>query len=309
MLQAALLLLGCALSHYLWEINVTVASVAVGVTSFGVIFYIFLIVAGTASESCPYQTPGSHALRYFSRRLLSPATSGSDGQTTALDSQCISWMLQTSLDKDVRLLALKHFTTIVELGNVDPALAVNCFHAFISCVEAGMGYYDPVIVQGLQELATASALGLLIIILHLSAVDSTSRVLDNLRQRYTKVFPVNADFGGHQFYHTMNAVHRLFVRPKGRQVFQWWDYKPSAQEHVTLSHNIMKFTKSEYQRTRRVKVPRWILRFAIHSLSLDPLPPTSVVVDCLLIIATDLGCDAYQLDAATIPSDERCVCP
>jgi hypothetical protein len=39
MLQVALLLLGCALSRYLWEINVTVASVVIGVTSFGMIFY------------------------------------------------------------------------------------------------------------------------------------------------------------------------------------------------------------------------------------------------------------------------------
>jgi hypothetical protein len=55
--EIALLLLGCALSRYLWEINVTVASVVIGVTSFGMIFYIFVIVAGTISVICPYQTP------------------------------------------------------------------------------------------------------------------------------------------------------------------------------------------------------------------------------------------------------------
>jgi glucan phosphoethanolaminetransferase (alkaline phosphatase superfamily) len=47
MLQVALLLLGCALSRYLWEIDVTVASVTVAVTSSGVIFYLFIVVAGT----------------------------------------------------------------------------------------------------------------------------------------------------------------------------------------------------------------------------------------------------------------------
>ena len=63
MLQAALLLLGCALSRYLWEMDTTIASVILGVTSFGIIFYFFVIVAGTASESCPYQTPWSRVLR------------------------------------------------------------------------------------------------------------------------------------------------------------------------------------------------------------------------------------------------------
>ena len=63
MLQAALLLLGCALSRYLWEINTTVASVVLGVTSFGVLFYLFIVVAGAVFVSCPYQTPGAHILR------------------------------------------------------------------------------------------------------------------------------------------------------------------------------------------------------------------------------------------------------
>ena len=36
MLQLALLLLGCALSRYLWEVDTAVASVVLGVTPFGV---------------------------------------------------------------------------------------------------------------------------------------------------------------------------------------------------------------------------------------------------------------------------------
>ena len=53
MLQAALLLFGCALSRYLWEVDMTIASVVLGVTSFGVLSYLFIVIAGTASESCP----------------------------------------------------------------------------------------------------------------------------------------------------------------------------------------------------------------------------------------------------------------
>jgi len=65
MLQAALLLLGCALSRYLWEYNTTVASVVIGVTSFGVLFYLFIVAAGTFSVNCPYQTPGADFLRHI----------------------------------------------------------------------------------------------------------------------------------------------------------------------------------------------------------------------------------------------------
>src|ERR1700679_2090168 len=63
MLQGALLLLGCALSRYLWEVNTTIAAVVLGVTSFGALFYAFIVVAGTISESCPYQTPVARIFR------------------------------------------------------------------------------------------------------------------------------------------------------------------------------------------------------------------------------------------------------
>ena len=65
MLQAALLLFGCALSQYLWDISITVAFVIAGFTSFAVVFYLFIIVAGAVFESCPYQTPGSYILRHL----------------------------------------------------------------------------------------------------------------------------------------------------------------------------------------------------------------------------------------------------
>ena len=67
MLQAALLLLGGALSRYLWEVNITIASVVLGVASLGVVFYILIIITGTASDSCPYQTPFSRIFRYAPR--------------------------------------------------------------------------------------------------------------------------------------------------------------------------------------------------------------------------------------------------
>ena len=76
-LQTTLLLLGCALSRYVWEIDVTIASVVLGVTSFGVIFYLFIVTAGTVSESFPYQTHTAHVLRRIFRHLLSALHSAS----------------------------------------------------------------------------------------------------------------------------------------------------------------------------------------------------------------------------------------
>ena len=57
MLQLALLLLGCALSVYLWTINHTIARVIITFTLSGVALYTLITIAAMLSPSCPYQTP------------------------------------------------------------------------------------------------------------------------------------------------------------------------------------------------------------------------------------------------------------
>lgn len=63
MLQIALLLLAVGLSRYTWTINASVARTLLGLTAFGVAFFILIVVAGTSSYECPFQTPASLALR------------------------------------------------------------------------------------------------------------------------------------------------------------------------------------------------------------------------------------------------------
>ena len=63
MLQLALLLLAIGLSRYMWTINTSVAYTLLGLTAFGVGFFLLVIVAGTSSYECPFQTPASLALR------------------------------------------------------------------------------------------------------------------------------------------------------------------------------------------------------------------------------------------------------
>jgi hypothetical protein len=65
MLQIALLLLVCGLSQSMWSVNTSVASVIISFTILGVLFYIGIVVAGTSSYECPFQTPASIGLRHL----------------------------------------------------------------------------------------------------------------------------------------------------------------------------------------------------------------------------------------------------
>jgi len=84
---------------------------------------------------------------------------------------------------------------------------------------------------------------------------------------------------------------------------QWGDYKPSSGEHIIVARALARLARFEHRRRGQRKVPRWLLRFAFHSLSQYPVPPTSIITDCLSIIAVDLGCNFSSIAS----SHERCV--
>ena len=392
MLQAALLLLGCALSCYLWDIDITVASVVIAVTSLSIIFYIFIIIAGTASESCPYQTPGSHAIRYLwpqAKRILhsairhisrksktvqtikgkmrwynplwprsmipvflkstvsgvahaiaidayhlgwvmvwaptvgiyhltsaiviplvshlhgtsSTSEQGSDLQLPALDLRCISWMLQTSLDKDVHLSTLKHLTTMMPLTDFDPTLVMDCFNVVVGCISVSK--CKAVIVEGLEQLAVVSTMCFLRAFHQLSAMDLTSSVCEDVRQHHKKAFPVETDFGGLLWYTVVIRACGLTDQHLNLHCTQWDNFGPSSQQLIPVMRAVAEASQVECRGVQHQKVSRQILRFTLCTLSIHPPPPTSIIVDCLSIIAIDLGCDISSIGTTLT---DRCVC-
>ena len=74
MLQASLLLLACGLCQYMWSINVSVAIIIITLTVLGVLFYTGIVIAGTSSYECPFQTPASTTLRGLWKRIHPQAT-------------------------------------------------------------------------------------------------------------------------------------------------------------------------------------------------------------------------------------------
>ena len=401
MLQGALLLLGCALSRYLWEVNIVVASVVLGITSFGMALYLLIVIAGTAFESCPYQTPGAsicrpivHYVRYhlhpavISSKLLdatqdtfthqvfhqlwkhfehpwhsthnitnlswlllipfslafdfiqlatiliacfvtgvylkfgevrwllvsfcksayhwfthAPQACGLDQHTITLDLQCISWILQTSLDKLVHLVALKHLAAIPDLTQFNPTLVTGCFNVFTNCIR--VRDRRVVIKRGFEELATVSASIFLRTFLHLSVMDPTSSTLVDIRRHYDKVFPRTMDFTGLPFRSTMTKVHLLFGDiPVSGHPEQDNVILPTP-ERIPFSRDIVNIAQAECQRTRHRGVPHPFLQFVVYSLSVEPPPPVSVIADCLKIVAIELGCDLSHITT----SEDRYICP
>jgi hypothetical protein len=142
--------------------------------------------------------------------------------------------------------------------------------------------------------------------------ESSSGVLVDVCQQYARIFTPNIKFNGLPFHHIFGAIHftlhRGWWRRQGvgarqarHQQVQWSNYKLSSWEDIVFSHALTKLAQSVYQRRR--KVPCWILRFVLHTLSMDPLPSTLITVNCLSIIAISLDCDISEIRNVT--PDER----
>jgi len=63
MLQIALLLLACGLCRHMITINTPIFDVLIILTVLGLLFYIGIVIFGTSSYECPFQTPASTNLR------------------------------------------------------------------------------------------------------------------------------------------------------------------------------------------------------------------------------------------------------
>jgi hypothetical protein len=91
MLQLALLLLACGLSRYVWSVNTSVARVVISFTVLGIIFYVGIVIAGTSSYACPFQTPASTALRALRSKKTTQKLLASLSSSRVISFVYITW--------------------------------------------------------------------------------------------------------------------------------------------------------------------------------------------------------------------------
>jgi len=178
----------------------------------------------------------------------------------------------------------------------DPQLAATYVGVLLECVNVE----DDRVTErpGSEQAARAASICLL---RALSCVDWTVMADEDTFERYALTIPPSANFEGLLCRHTMSAIHALLVNHKGRWL-DWTDYKPHPPEYVFFANALDDVVRARASLVG-LKVPRWTLRFVLHSLSIslsqDPPPPTPVIIACLSIIAVDLGCDISSTSGLT----------
>ena len=90
----------------LWNVNRMTASVVIGFTAFGALFYICISIAGMLSYEWPFQTPLSLGFRRLCEKLFPKPMKPNPG------ADCIFWTLDRITDPEVTMATLKYLADI-----------------------------------------------------------------------------------------------------------------------------------------------------------------------------------------------------
>jgi len=338
MLQAALLLLGYALSEYLFSINKTVAGVLIGFTTAGLLFYLLIVSAATLSYNCPFQTPLSRILSflihsdnghkkyrgrtslYRTKNLPRPWPSGPrswrcggnrpddhimvpmanvpdtdplfdkeiDLDDFVLDSKCITWMFNTSMDADATMAIMKFIPEVVWHAGIRTTPLERIYDTILERFDPSSG--RPILIPKLREATYLSAKALLHLVIQRQCIGNESdRVVFNsiLVRHLTMGF----GFYDSDLEVTLGIIDRIFrnSKPMDWQTFSFTIPHHTWMGHILLYHAWDILGKGE-------PLPNYIREFVLHSLQLEPPPPTTIVADCLFIIGLILGIQLHITD-------------
>ena len=106
----------------------------------------------------------------------------------------------------------------------------------------------------------------------------------------------------------MGVIHGFFVGVGEELVGDdWRRFAGSVDELIPFTHALARITSLHYYRGMGLSnLPLWLISPVLNLLSQDPLPPTTVVVNCLSIIF--MGLDYDTLVTGGVESDEQYVC-
>ena len=334
MLQAALLLLGCALSKFLFTINNLVAWVVVVFTASGFLFYLIIVIAAIISYDCPFQTPLSLIVRYmgslfnerkkyldrlrwffrtFPQKIkglgqqpgnnfnanLPLAFVGSpyappvlfgdedDRKAYVLDSNCIAWMFDMSMDPDVILDIMKFIPEIIWHSGIPTTPLDKLYDTVLECFDYSSKSGSPVVPYKFKNKAYLSAKALLHLGIQRKCMgnESDAVAFDYILHEHRKNLGSRYFEGDSDLDSTLAMIDRIFVENNFNPI-PWQDFSFTDPHHTWMSRILLCHAWGSLKEGNPLH--KDVRGFVRHSLALVPPPPAQTVRNCLYIVGMAL---------------------
>ena len=353
MLQAALLLLGYALSNYLFFVDEVVASVIIGFAGFGLLFYFLIASAATLSYNCPFQTPLSLIIRYLinfdhkHRRYLGrtkqwfkrvfsykkwkvhgPKHGGSgpprahdwnnsvdhtelfmpgppdqpstlfnketDWEGYVLDSDCITWMFEMSMDMDIIMAIMKFIPEVVWHAGIQTTPLQRLYDTVLECFDHSSGH--PTVIPKFRDRAYLAAKALLHLAIQRKCIgdEHDTVVFDSISNKHLPLAPTSYNCDS-DLASTLSIIDCVFGHSKS---IQWQDFSFTPPHHLWMGHILLYRAWDVLGQNQ--PLPDDIKQFVLYSFHLDPPPPAPIIADCLFIVSLALGIPLHKDDLSAM---------
>ena len=332
LLQAGILLLGYALSDYLFSINKVVAGVTIGFTASGALFYLLIVLAAFIFYNCPFQTPFSRYFRWVFRldnerkkksgpndKNLSdhvelPMAYGpppaplfekeADLGEYVLDSKCIARMFQMSIDADVSMAIMKFIPEIVWYAGIRTTPLEKLYDTVLECFDQSSGH--PVVIPRFKEKAYLSAKALVHLAIQRKCIGNDSdKVAFESISNHRLIMGSEDCKGQSDLESTLGIIDRIFSvpgpmlpEPTQPKPMQWANFSFTDEHRAWMGHILLYRAWDAIRKGQ--SLPDDTEEFVLHSGRLEHPPPTPIIADCLFIVGLVLGIELCIYDLLVV---------
>ena len=211
-----------------------------------------------------------------------------------LDSNCIAWMFQMSMDADVIMAIMRFIPEVVWHAGIRTIPLERLYDTVLECFDRSS--CRPVVIPKLRNKAHLSAKALLHLAIQRKCIgdESDKAVFKAISCRYPvmglKYYEDDSDLES-----TLGIIDRVFG---DFDPMCWQGYSLSIPHHAWMGHILL--YRAWDVLSKGDPPPDNIKEFVLYSLRGEPPPPVPIVADCLLIIGLVLGIKLHINDLLVV---------
>ena len=200
-----------------------------------------------------------------------------------LDSNCIAWMFEISMDADVMMAIMRFIPEVVWHAEIRTTPLERLYDTVLECFDRSSGH--PVVIPKLKNKAYLSAKALLHLAIQRKCIgdESDKAVFRSISNRHPIMGSKHYE-GESDLESTLGIVDRVFG---DFEPMYWQNFAFTIPHHAWMGHILLYRAWDVLKKGE--PLPDDIKEFVLYSLRLEPPPPTPIVADCLLIIGLVLG--------------------
>ena len=205
-----------------------------------------------------------------------------------LDSNCIAWMFEISMDADVMMAIMRFIPEVVWHAEIRTTPLEKLYDTVLECFDCSSGGH-PVVIPKLKNKAYLSAKALLHLAFQRKCIgdESDKAVFRSISNQHPIMGSKHYE-GESDLESTLGIVDRVFGN---FEPMHWQNFVFAIPHHAWMGHILLYRAWDVLKKGE--PLPDDIKEFVLYSLRLEPPPPTPIVADCLLIIGLVLGIEVH----------------